>query len=413
MDEWPESMHTSGELTTDDPEVKSTLICAHTVKECKDVVQEFLQYFSSWFRLKRAVAWMLKVKSVLLQLCRKRKELNAIKSPSEVEKEMRGFKESQFQANIKKLTMENLAEAEEAIVCYCQAKAFSEEITALSKGHGVKRSSSLFKLNPVLEQGILRVGGRLRKAALSEESRRPAILSKDLHVTKLILREIHENLAHCGRNHVISKLRTKFWVPGANTAVRQILSKCIVCRRAHGAAGKQQMADLPQDRVLPDDPPFTNSGVDYFGPFEVKRGRSVVKRYGVIFTCLTTRAIHLEMAASLDTDSFIHALRRFIARRGQVKILRSDNGRNFIGAERELKRAINEWNMTRIEDHLQQHGVQWMFNPPTGSHHGGVWERLIKSVKKILNVTLRLQTLDEEGYIHFCVRRKLLLIVDQ
>ena len=82
------------------------------------------------------------------------------------------------------------------------------------------------------------------------------------------------------------------------------------------------MADLPLDRVSPDEPPFTNVGVDYFGPFGVKRGRSVVKRYGVTFTCLATRAIHLEMASSLDTDSFIHALRRFIARRGQVKELR-------------------------------------------------------------------------------------------
>lgn len=154
------------------------------------------------------------------------------------------------------------------------------------------------------------------------------------------------------------------------------------------------MADLPRDRVLPDDPPFTNCGVDYFGPFEIKRGRSTVKRYGVIFTCLTTRAIHLEMAASLDTDSFIHALRRFIARRGQIKILRSDNGTNFIGAERELKRAIAEWNVSKIEDHLKQQGIQWTFNPPSEPHHGGVWERLIKSVKKILNVTLRL---DEES----------------
>ena len=137
--------------------------------------------------------------------------------------------------------------------------------------------------------------------------------------------------------------------------------------------------------------------MDYFGPFLVKRGRSLVKRYGVIFTCLTIRAVHIEVASSLDTDSFIDAFRRFIARRGQVKILRSDNGTNFIGAERELKRAIEELNSSKIENTLRQRGIQWMFNPPTGSHHGGVWERLIRSVRKILSTTLGLQTMDEEG----------------
>ena len=149
--------------------------------------------------------------------------------------------------------------------------------------------------------------------------------------------------------------------------------------------------------VSPDEPPFTNVGVDYFGPFGVKRGRSVVKRYGVIFTCLATRAIHLEMASSLDTDSFIHALRRFIARRGQVKELRSDNGTNFVGAQRELKEAIEGWNQGQIHNILLQRGINWIFNPPAGSHHGGVWERLIRSVRKVLNSTLNVQSLDEEG----------------
>lgn len=157
------------------------------------------------------------------------------------------------------------------------------------------------------------------------------------------------------------------------------------------------MANLPRDGVLPDKTPFTNTGVDYFGPFEVKCGRSMVKRYGVIFTCLAIRAIHLEVVSSLDTDSFIGALRRFIARRGQVKILRSDNGTNSVGAEHELKRAIEEWNSSKIKNTLHQSGIQWIFNPPTGSHHGGVWERMIRSVRKILSITLKQQTLDEEG----------------
>lgn len=117
------------------------------------------------------------------------------------------------------------------------------------------------------------------------------------------------------------------------------------------------MADLPLSRVLPDEPPFTRTGVDYFGPFTVKQGRTTAKRYGVIFTCLATRAIHIEVATSLDTDSFINALRRFIARRGQVTEICSDNGTNFVGAEQELKKSIKEWNMSNIEGMLSQRGI--------------------------------------------------------
>lgn len=123
-----------------------------------------------------------------------------------------------------------------------------------------------------------------------------------------------------------------------------------------------------------------------------------MKRYGVIFTCLAIRAVHIEVAASLDTDSFVNALRRFIARRGQIKEMRSDNGRNFVGAERELWEAIEVWNQAQINDFLLQKNIRWVFNPPTGSHHGGAWERLIRSIRRVLNSILKVQHLDEEGF---------------
>ena len=102
------------------------------------------------------------------------------------------------------------------------------------------------------------------------------------------------------------------------------------------------MANLPEDRTTPFKPPFTFTGVDCFGPFEVKRGRITVKRYGVLFTCLSIRAIHLEVASSLDTGSFINALRRFIARRVQPEEIRSDDGGNFVKGAKELRMAIKE-----------------------------------------------------------------------
>ena len=101
------------------------------------------------------------------------------------------------------------------------------------------------------------------------------------------------------------------------------------------------MAELPPDRLEPA-PPFTNCAVDYFGPFVIKEGQRELKRYGVLFTCMALRAVHIEVNATLETDSFINALRRFLSRRGLIRQLRSDQGTNFIGAKGELKEALKE-----------------------------------------------------------------------
>lgn len=170
------------------------------------------------------------------------------------------------------------------------------------------------------------------------------------------------------------------------------------------------MADLPKERITPDLPPFTFVGADYFGPITVERGRSEVKRYGVIFTCLTTRAVHLEIANSLDTDSCINAIRRFISRRGQVKQIRSDNGTNLTSADRELRYAIREWNQSsKLQTAVQQKGIEWIYNPPAASHFGGVWERLIKQVKQTLLALTKQQTLDDESLHTFMCEVKAII----
>ncbi len=122
-----------------------------------------------------------------------------------------------------------------------------------------------------------------------------------------------------------------------------------------------------------------------------------MKRYGELFTCLTVRAVHIEVANSLDTSSCINAIRRFICRRRQVSTIRSDNGTNFIGTERELKEAFQDINQSKIGEVLVQKGIKWIFNTPTASHQGGIWERQICTVRKVLNSVLNQQALDKEG----------------
>ena len=120
------------------------------------------------------------------------------------------------------------------------------------------------------------------------------------------------------------------------------------------------------------------------GPILVRKFRKTEKRYILLVTCLATRAVHLEVAESMDTSSFLMALRRFVARRGRPTLIWSDNGRNLVGGERELREAIAEWNQGQICDALSQENIQWKFNPPTASHMGGAWERLVASVKRAL-----------------------------
>ena len=381
QEEWPQNPDRLEEISPKDCELKCIHGNAAQITEGMDATTRLIHHFSSWTRLKRAAAWMLRLKAWLLHQSRKKSQA----SNHETQK-------------TSGLEVEELAQAEMAIIRYCQSTRFTDEILCLEKGMNVKRKSHIHNLKPILDKDLLRVGGRLSRAAsMSEEEKHPVILAKDFHISNLILRHVHQETGHGGRNYMLSRLRQRYWIPGATVSIRKIISKCVVCRRMNTTPAQQLMADLPVDRVSPDQPPFTYVGVNYFGPFGVKRGRSVVKRYGVIFTCLTLRAIHLEVASSLDTDSFINALRRFTARRGQVKELRSDNGTNFVGAQRELKEAIEGWNQEQIHNTLLQKGIRWNFHPPAGSHHGGVWERMIRSVRKVLNSTLNLQSLDEEG----------------
>ena len=153
--------------------------------------------------------------------------------------------------------------------------------------------------------------------------------------------------------------------------MRHFISKCVVCRRLRGTIGGQKMADLPKERII-SSPPFPHGGVDYFGPFYIKQGRKDVKLYGVLFTCLASRAVHIKTANSLETVSFINVLRRFIARRGPVCEIRSDQGTNIVAAERELK-ALEELDHNTIQrspcrDFNADWIIQWKQNPPTASH---------------------------------------------
>ena len=158
----------------------------------------------------------------------------------------------------------------------------------------------------------------------------------------------------------------------------------------------QQMSALPPQRLAPNHPPFTFTGLDFFGPILVKLARKEFKRYGCLFTCLCSRAVHLEMAYDLSTDSFLSCFARFTSRRGHPQEVMSDNGTNFVGAEKTLRQELQAFNQKKIHCAMTRKGIKWKFIAARSPHWGGVWERLVQSTKKVLYPILRGQTLTDE-----------------
>lgn len=176
----------------------------------------------------------------------------------------------------------------------------------------------------------------------------------------------------------IPRLELKAAVLG--TRQEKITKICIRCRVVEAAPRPPGMASLPELRLTPFIRAFTFVGLDYFGPVFDRAGRSLVERWVAVFTCLTIRAEHLEVVHSLSTESCIMALRRFVYRRGPPREFYTDNGTCFQGASRELKEEMERRNealaltFTSVE-------TSWKFIPPAAPHMGGVWERLVRSVK--------------------------------
>jgi hypothetical protein len=324
-----------------------------TDEECQPLCT-LIQKTSSWHKLKRIMSWILRFRDKLK------------KRPVQ-----RGG-----------LVLTELQAAEAVIIRYVQRTSIPEK--------------SIQKLCPIERDGVWRVGGRLAQSRLDYEMKHPVILPWHHPVTALIGRAYHQILGHCGAERLLAEMRSRYWPIGGHSFAKSVVQSCVVCKRIIAPPEQQKMSDLPEDRIISGERPFTRVGVDYFGPMLVKRARSRVKRYGCVFTCLVTRAIHIEVSSELSTDSFLQALQRFMARRGRPSVIRSDNGTNFVGGERELRECLESWNQEKIRDQLMQENISWTFNTPTASHMGGVWERMVRSIRQVLLGLTREQTVDEE-----------------
>ncbi|KAL1447478.1 hypothetical protein WDU94_008923, partial [Cyamophila willieti] len=271
-------------------------------------------------------------------------------------------------------------------------------------------SHSLLKLRPFVENNTLLCGGRIANAnQIGYHHAHPIILPKKHHIVNLLINYEHQKNLHTGPQLLLSIIRKKYWIIGGRDIVRQQVMKCVVCFKNNPSNVNPIMADLPPCRVQ-ESKAFLHCGVDYAGPFNVTisrhRGVKSQKAYLCLFICMTTKALHLELASSLTTESFLSCLRRIIARRGTVKVLYCDQGTNFVGASNMLsdiyKFLDSKPFKDAFENELLNQRIEFRFNPPASPHFGGLWESNVRRVKTHLYKVIGSQILSyEELYTIF------------
>ena len=373
-------------LNENDPEVRKNTVSLKTqISKQNGLGVDRFSRFSSLHSLQRAIAHLI----VVIKEFKRRRN----KSQEEIESKISSSKNTKL---MRQPTAKELQEAMTVIIRAVQSESLSEElksdrrIAESNKLETVPKSSKLYRLDPFVDNnGVLRVGGRLRRATLEFGEKHPVLMPKKNHVADLITRHYHRQVHHQGRQITHGAIRQAgYWLIGGHNTVARELSKCVTCKKLRGPVIDQRMADLPADRMEVA-PPFTNVGFDVFGPWMIRsrktRGGAVnSKRWGLVFTCLSSRAIHIELLESMDASSFICALRRFFALRGPVSILRCDRGTNFIGGKSELGDALREMDQCQVKGYVNNHGCEWIFNPPHASHFGGAWERQIGTIRRVL-----------------------------
>ena len=294
------------------------------------------------------------------------------------------------------LSSNELRGAQNHLVKRAQVESFGEEIQCLKIGEEIHKKSRIKSLDPRLEDGFLVVGGRLQRAqCLPYRTRHPKIIDSRHELAQLIVEEMHRIYCHPPTEHLHNQIRQEYWIIHGRQVVRSAKFKCNYCYRQTVKPQEQQMGSLPECRLEPG-MVFRNTGVDFLGPMLVKDRRSEVKVYGCLFTCMSTRACHLELVDDLSTDHFIMALKWFIARRGRPQSIHSDNGRNLVGANNELRKCIKQLDEERIQNFCAPKEIEWKFEPPSAPHFGGAWERLVQCTKKTMKAILADKAVSKE-----------------
>ncbi|XP_062557050.1 uncharacterized protein LOC134221901 [Armigeres subalbatus] len=375
---WKESSDLSaGNRWFRDTELLQNLQVHYTLQN-----QSFVYKTFRWKRLQRVLALVQR----FIKNCRLKTEQNPIE--------------------VGPLNAAELRTVEAHLIRIAQQEGFPEELRTLRNAaqHPEKttkllpKSSPLYKLLPWIDDlGIMRMKTRIAACQYAtDDAKNPIILPRYHHITTLIIHHYHNRYHHQNHETVINEIRQKYQISRLRSCYSQVRRDCQRCKNDHSVPNTPIMANLPPGRLAAVCLLFTHVGIDYFGPIEVAVGRRREKRWGMLATCLTVRAVHIELVNSLSTDSCIMAIRNFIARRGQPRKIYSDRGTNFVGANAELKKLLTIINHDAMMREFTTTETEWVFNPPLAPHMGGSWERLIRTVKGNLMAVCTTKTISDE-----------------
>ncbi|KAL0810721.1 hypothetical protein ABMA28_010045 [Loxostege sticticalis] len=399
VESWPQE--TEPKLKIDTEEARVNLVKTNNISLRESLPD--VNRFSSWLRLIRATALVLKFidqlraskESVNYKRTRKNKEKDPQwkKTPSRKVSATQHFGQTTRQPTARQgvnIEVSFIKRAESLWVKAAQEEMFHEEINALRNNRSLPTNSRLDQRTKFkFIDGKIRVASRIAATNnITSDQKEPAVLDGNHRYTKLYLAWIHEQLAHAGIETTVNEARQHYWIVRLRPVTRSIVKQCQKCRLRRATPTEPPTGNHPRSRLAHHQRPFTFTGVDYFGPLSVTVGRHHEKRYVALFTCLTTRAVHLELAADLTADAAIMALRRMIARRGTPTEIYSDNGTNFHGADRDLREAV--------KNEATKRSIIWRYLPASAPFMGGAWERLVRSVKTALSCVLHEQHPREE-----------------
>ena len=224
------------------------------------------------------------------------------------------------------------------------------------------------------EKGLLRFTGRVQNAPIAYATKHPILMPRNHHLTKLLVYHAHGNVKHGGTRETLTDLRSTYWAVRGRQLVKQLLSKCVICKLLHGKPYSSVPAPpLPNFQVA-EAHVFSVVGADHAGPVFVRNifagDSTMYKSYILVITCTSSRSIHLEITPDLSGPAFIRSFIRFQGRRGSPSLVVSDNASAF--KDQRLKR------------YLQSKNINWQHNIPRASWWGGFYEVMVKLTKKCL-----------------------------
>ena len=218
---------------------------------------------------------------------------------------------------------------------------------------------------------LLRCRGRINNSQVDVTSKNPLLLPPHHPWVKLLIQCIHYDIKHSGTADTLSTIREKFWILKGRQTVKKIIKSCVVCNKLEGMPYPSTITpDLPSFRTSKD-PPFCHTGVDFVGPLYTRGCNGTEKSYICLFTCCSTRAIHLELTPDLSVNSFLFAFRKFVARRGLPITVISDSAKTFRTSPKEILKIARS---KEVNDYLSSKRVLWKFIVERAPWWGGFYK---------------------------------------